>query len=326
MKLRGIEFGNILGASGVQGFFGDPDDPEYWFHRALWFWLHFSGMTFVSKSATLVPRAGNMKLTRRYKPKSFFPDCIKVDFIRGITLNAIGLSNPGIWELLRTGKWQKRQGPFMISIVPMGNSTKERVNDLQGMLEAIAYEMTPDAKQSFSFGPVFGIQINVSCPNTESDPTVYVKESIQILDTASWINVPIMLKFSVATTTKEDLLEIQSHPNLDGICLSNTVPYGWRNINWKNDTGWESSPLKRYGGGGLGGALLRKHVCRRIRNLRAGGFVKPINGGGGIDSIEAVNEYHAAGADSISIASVALTRPRRVPGIIQHANSLDWRR
>ena len=93
MKLRGIDFGNFLGASGVQGFFGEG----YWFHHP-WkpFGLDLSRMTFVSKTATLFARKGNMTLTRRHTPVNPFPRCVRVRPFRGLMLNSVGLSNPGI--------------------------------------------------------------------------------------------------------------------------------------------------------------------------------------------------------------------------------------
>ena len=45
MKLKGIPFGNVFGASGVQGFFGEG----YWFHPYLKpFGLDFGDATFVA--------------------------------------------------------------------------------------------------------------------------------------------------------------------------------------------------------------------------------------------------------------------------------------
>lgn len=75
MKLCGIDFGNVLGASGVQGFFGEG----YWFHK-IWnsFGLSFAGMIFVAKTATLLPRKGNMPLTWHYTPRHPFPTELEV--------------------------------------------------------------------------------------------------------------------------------------------------------------------------------------------------------------------------------------------------------
>src|SRR5438093_1022414 len=108
MKLGKIELGNVLGASGVQGFFGEG----WWFHWLMkFFGLDLSGMTFVAKTATLEPRKGNVKSGFF---EMVFPSWVRIKFRRGAMLNAMGLPNPGIRALLATGKWQARKDPFMI--------------------------------------------------------------------------------------------------------------------------------------------------------------------------------------------------------------------
>jgi hypothetical protein len=64
MILRGIDFGNALGGSGVQGFFGEG----YRIHEMMPFPPDFMGMTFVAKTATLHERKGNMPLNSDYTP------------------------------------------------------------------------------------------------------------------------------------------------------------------------------------------------------------------------------------------------------------------
>ena len=86
----------------------------------------------------------------------------------------------------------------------------------------------------------------------------------------------------------------------------------------------ESSPLAKYGGGGISGRPLRALVCEWILRLRYAGFTKPINGGGGILSPEDAEHYRQAGASSIFLGSVAVLRPWRVRGIIRRANELRW--
>ncbi len=126
MQLRGIEFGNILAASGVQGFFGEG----YWFHLPLRpLGLDLSGVTFVSKTATLAPYKGNMPLTRWHTPRAPFPACIKVRPLRGVVLNAVGLSNPGLRALLQDGRWQSRTEPFFISLTSRADTRKSDVKN-----------------------------------------------------------------------------------------------------------------------------------------------------------------------------------------------------
>lgn len=314
MKLRAIEFGNILGASGVQGFFGEG----YWFHK-MWgqFGLDFTGMTFVAKTATLLPRKGNMSLTRHYTPKNPFPRCVKVKLQRGVMLNAVGLSNPGLGALLVTGKWQKRIRPFLLSIMSLADTPKRRLEELRIMVE-----MTGLFKDNFS--APFGLQINLSCPNTGNDPNKLVGESVEALEIASALNVPLMPKYSIASASTKDVLQLNDHPNCDAICISNTVPFGWQEVDWQNVWGSAKSPLVKLGGGGLSGKILRPLVCEWIMRLRDAGFTKPVNGGGGIFCSKDVEHYHNAGASSIFLGSVAVLRPWRVKAIIKQANNIKW--
>lgn len=314
MKLRGIEFGNVLGASGVQGFFGD----DYWFHGAMKpFGLNFSGMTFVSKTATLLPRKGNMRLTEQYRPRDILPACIKVKPFKGLMLNSVGLSNPGIGLLLGTGRWQSRTEPFLISVMTLAGTTDKRLEELRIIIDTIGFEMD-------KFSAKFCIQINLSCPNTEHDPSELIAEVAESIEIASSLGVPIMPKFSIASAPIQAIMELNSNPNCDAICVSNTLPFGWNGVG-KDVWGSKISPLEKLGGGGLSGKVLLPLVCEWITRLRDAGFTKPINGGGGILCSDDVYRYHEAGASSIFLGSVALLRPWRVEEIINHANNLTWK-
>ena len=314
MHLRGIDFGNVLGASGVQGFFGEG----YAFHKP-WrrFGLDFAGMTFVSKTATLVSRAGNMELTRKYTPRSLVPRCVKVKPLRGVALNAVGLSNPGLGALLGVGTWQKQTRPFLISIMSLAASPEKRLAELRLMIEMIGL-----AKDDFS--APFGLQINLSCPNTGHDPGELIGESARVLESAAALGVPLMPKYSIASAPIEAIRALNDHAACDAICVSNTLPFGWQGIDWQRVWGSTTSPLAKLGGGGLSGAVLRPLVCAWIAGVREAGFTKPINGGGGIMCCADVDHYHDAGASSVFLGSVALMRPWRVKKIITHANTLDW--
>ena len=315
MKLRGIDFGNVLGASGVQGFFGEG----YWFHK-MWnlFGLNFADMTFVAKTTTLLPRKGNMPLTRHYTPRYPFPGCVKAKPLRGVMLNSVGLSNPGIGALLGTDKWQKRTKPFLLSIMSLADTPKKRLDELRLMVETIGF-----AKDTFS--APFGLQINLSCPNTGHDSRELIGESAKVLEIAASLGVPVMPKYGIASAPIEAIRELNDHSGCDAICVSNTLPFGWQGVDWQSVWGSKTSPLARLGGGGLSGKTLCLLVCEWISHLRDAGFTKPINGGGGILSPEDARRYHDAGASSIFLGSVAVLRPWRVERIINKANNLNWR-
>lgn len=287
MKLRGIEFGNVLGASGVQGFFGEG----YWMHRVPMRKPDFSGMTFVSKTVTLLSRKGNMNLTSRQTPKYPFPRCIRVKFFNDSILNAVGLSNFGLGYLLGDGRLQKRTKPFMISIMSLVDTPKRRLEELRIMADMIGF-----CKESFS--APFGVQINLSCPNTGHNPADLIGESADALDVLGILGVPLMPKYSIVSAPISAIMKLNDHPSCDAICVSNTIPFGWEGIG-ERVWGTKISPLARLGGGGLSGKFLRPLVCEWIARLRDAGFTRPVNGGGGILSTGDVRCYIDAGVSSV---------------------------
>jgi len=312
MKLRGIEFGSALGASGVQGFFG-----EGWPHYRIPLRKpNFSGMTFVSKTATLHPRAGNVKKNGGILDY-FFPSWAKVKLFSGHTLNAMGLPNEGMEALLKCGKWQERDKPLFISVMAVEDSPEKRIDEFRHIIDIIG-------EYKNEFWSPFGLQINLSCPNT-GHHSASVKEYLKVLNIAGALGVPLMPKYAIDTASTRVVMELNNHPYCDGICVSNTIKYGCPVINWKKIFGTNISPLAHLGGGGLSGPALLPHVCRWIECLRDLGFTKPVNGGGGIFYKQDVDKYHQAGASSIFVGTVATHHPRRVAGIIQHANTLVWK-
>ncbi len=315
MELRGIDFGNVLGASGVQGFFGEG----YWFHGlGHLVGLNFRGVTFVSKTATLFARRGNMPLGQDHRPRRLFPDCVEVKPLRGLMLNSVGLSNPGLGALLGAVQWQTRTEPFWISIMSVADTPSRRLDELKLMVKMLAYVKA-------EFLAPFGLQINLSCPNTGHDPKELIKESERVLAVAAALEVPVMLKYSIASAPIPAVMQLNDHPDCDAICVSNSVPFGWEGINWKEVWGSDVSPLAHMGGGALSGKVLCPLVCRWIAELRDAGFTKPINGGGGILRPEDARSYRSAGASSIFLGSVVVLRPWRVQAIIEEVNCLNWR-
>ncbi len=315
MKLRGIEFGSVLDAAGVRGF-GGEGYWQHWYFKRLFGGFDFNGSAFVSKTTTLHPRDGNMVLTDHHTPKHRFPDCVSIAPWRGMMLNAVGLSGPGLQTLLDAGIWQNRTEPFLLSIMSVAESSNERLDELRAMIDLIG-QCKPN------FRAPFGLQINLSCPNTGHDPRELIGESEQVLDIAQALNVPVMPKFA-ANAPVEAVLELDQHAACDAICVSNTIKFGDPMIDWEQVWGTDTSPLAKYGGGGISGAILRPIVCNWITRLREAGFQKPINGGGGILAADDVTHYHRAGASSVFIGSVSTLRPWRLRSIINEAQRLNW--
>lgn len=318
MKIGSIDFGNrrVMAASGATGFFG----KGYWHHHL--FGCHFDGIIDVTKTATLKPRKGNLRLTKRYNLRNPFPRCIRAHCKKRLLLNAVGLSNPGLEALLATGKWQTRTEPFFISIMPVADTPKERLAKSREMARILA-------RHKDEFLAPFGIQVNLSCPNTKHDPKELIGEASETLKVISdQLFVPLMPKFSIASAPIAAVRELNDDPLCSAICVSNTILFGSDIIDWEEVWGSKTSPLAHLGGGGLSGEALLPLVTNWIAELRDAGFTKHINGGGGIMDRAGIDAYEQAGADSFMIGTIATPRgnPRNVQDVIRYGNSLPPRR
>lgn len=316
MELRGIEFGNVFAASGTLNFFGDG----WWYHRL--YRLLFSGFkdlnncTFISKTTTWDPRAGRMRLKENLQPKDLLPDCIKLYPIRGIILNAVSLSGPGAKKLFAIGKWQEINKIILISFMSVAETPEER------LIESSNFKQLFKENLPLFKAPV-GVELNVSCPNTDHDPRDLEKEVISTLKKFAELEIPISLKVNVFFDT--DLLKKIAEEKLcDVITVSNTIPFGAAplRIKWKKLFWLGRSPLKKYGGGGLSGKVILPLVLDKIKLLRLSGINIPIKGGGGIMHPDDVNKMKTAGASAIEFATVAMLRPWRVKKIIERANEI----
>jgi dihydroorotate dehydrogenase len=307
MRLRGIDFGPVLDASGVRGFFGEG----YPYHRLMRpFGLDFTGSTFVAKTTTLFARPGNMPLNRDLSPKSFMPDCIEVKFLKGVTLNAVGLSGPGATALLRTRRWQRRTKPFFLSFMSVAATATERVEELTIFVALLRSRLA-------EFQAPLGLQINLSCPNVGLHPEDAEREAADALSAAATLGIPLMPKFAV-TMPPAVAVRISGHPACDAICVSNTVPWGSfpARIDWQGLFGSATSPLAKYGGGGLSGKPLLPLVAEWVTEARRLGLTKPINAGGGVLAAADALTLLDSGATSVFVGSMSMLRPWRVRSVI----------
>lgn len=300
-------FGPVWGASGVQGFFGEG----YWYQKLFALcipWYSFKGVTLVAKTATANPVIGNMPLASDgIAPKEKRPACIKAgvwQLLWGVMLNAVGLSNIGIIGLIEKQSWQTLFKPFMISVMAVGKTREERNKEIWSVVESLA-------RFILSCHAPLAIQLNVSCPNTEHKTAKdeFVAETMEMLSILANLGVPIFVKINVLADVR-DVKRIANHPGCSGIIVSNTLP--WSAVpKWMRYLFFWSatSPLAQLGGGGLSGWPLRRLVCEWIRAARKAGITTHINAGGGIFGPFGVWSAYQAGADSISLGSIAAVRP-----------------
>lgn len=313
MKMRNIDFGPIWGAAGVQGLYGDGY-VFHWPYKLLFpLMFSFSGMTFVGKTITADFQKGNMSAAIE---NFCIPECVKVNFRRGVVLNAVGLSNPGANEVFMKKKLQEIKAPFMLSYAAVGKTWIERRKETERF--AVNYLMHRN-----EFKAKHGLQIDFTCPNITTEKGNFVDEAMATLRILEVMDIPLMPKLSVLTSMR-DALHISQHEACDGICVTNSLPWGSYpdKINWPKYFGTDESPLAKFGGGALSGKPLLKLVKDWVVAARIHGIKKPINAGGGIFGTQGVQTLCEAGADSVFIGSVAILRPWRVQRIIKYAHEI----
>jgi dihydroorotate dehydrogenase len=311
LVLNNIPFRRVFNASGARSFFGEG----YWWHGIVP-GLDWQDTTFVAKTTTVEPRAGNLPLNGRFQPREVRPRCIAVHWRKGAVLNAVGLSGPGLAALLADGRWQARIDPFFLSFMAVEADLGMRI----GKAERFAGQL---ASERHRFRAPFGVEVNLSCPNVGVHPRTLVNEAGHVLDTmASELSgVPLVPKFN-ALVPVEDAAWVADHPACAAVCVSNTIPWGKlpERIDWRGLFG-EVSPLAQYGGGGLSGApllpLVRDWVAEAVRS----GFPVPIIAGGGILCPSDAVYLLQAGAAAVELGSVAILRSWRVAGIVRAVNA-----
>lgn len=314
MKLRGIDFGHVLDASGARGWFGEG----YPFHRWIPFGLSFAGSTFVAKTTTLKPRDLNGALARDGRTTRVLRQpCVRVDWRRAVVLNALGLPGPGLEALLATGHWQRRTEPFFLSLAAIDGTAEGRLKEVRRIVRILKATL-PD------FAAPVGLQVNFSCPNvlhreTTPDPIVGFRAE---LNEYGALDVPVVVKLTVTQPVAE-ARTIAEHPVCDAICVSNTIPWGEMpdRIDWSGFFG-DRSPLERFGGGGLSGAPLLPLVAEWVADARRQGITVPINAGGGILRPADAGVLHRAGASSVFVGTIAMLRGWRLARTIRYAHRL----
>jgi len=248
-----------------------------------WWWeypLRWAGVlnphdfAIVVKTLTLRPRRGNL---RWYAPWG----CVRL--IRGGTVNAVGLTNPGIdWWLRACYPRMRRMGlQIVVSVYP------------ESLAEAQAFAEKLRPLQ------ITAIELNASCPNVahcEADAVNHVRTIAQALaDTGH----PLIVKVGY------DQPYVAIAQALEGIAEAihaiNAVP--WRLV-YPN----QPSPLAKLGGGGVSGEPIRPFVREAIQRLTQAATL-PIIAGGGIYTLQDLQELWELGARAFSIGTLFLRAP-----------------
>lgn len=343
MKIRGIEFGNVICTSVASNFFGEAWPQIAWLHKMIpGFGKAQDQTTLMTRTTTWSARdgikKGSMPLDENYFPKELIPDCLIINWIHGWMLDATGLTGPGAKVLFEDGRWQAMTKPFILSFMPVGESHLDRINETRLFMEELA-------RRRRDFCAPFALQLDISCPNVghkQSEIFCELHEMLKVIN-RHIKDLPVIVKFNVLIR-HDDILRIAQTGLIDAITISDILPWGqvlkeyiWGRIAKGVEAPEEEqllhgcryrSPLRERGingDGGLSGDLVRDPILQWIRKARNIGVGLTIIASG-ITKPEHVIEMRDAGADMAAIGSVRLLKPWHFKAIVHQAISLDWTR
>ncbi|TES95948.1 hypothetical protein E3J85_01555 [Patescibacteria group bacterium] len=225
--------------------------------------------TIVNKTVTLKPQKGRSPF-------------LAVRFIKGGIVNALGLGNPGIEEIIK--RIENTKLNLVISIA------------------GTTYELLEMIKILNNLNNIQGIEINVSCPNIEEDITApkFVKDTIENCYLIGEISHhPLILKVSPAQPYLE-IADAVENTGIEAFAI-NSVPWGI----YSND----KSPLEKFGGGGVSGKAAQPLTWKVVKELSQVSSIPVI--GPSVWEYEDTNRLLGLGAKAVSFGSVFLHYPWR---------------
>jgi len=254
-----------MAASGALGYTGKG---WWWEYPLCWVKLIDPTLfTIVTKTVTLKPQKGNHPLRT-------------VRFIKEGVVNALGLGNPGIEEIIK--RIENTKLNLVISIA------------------GTTYELLEMIKILNNLNYIKGIEINASCPNIEEDITApkFVKDTIEncylISETS---HHPLILKVSPAQPYLE-IAEAVENTEIEAFAI-NSVPWSV----YSND----KSPLEKFGGGGVSGKAAQPITWKVVKELSQVSSIPVI--GPGVWEYEDIAKLLGLGAKAISFGSIFLVHP-----------------
>lgn len=212
-------------------------------------------------------------------------------------LNAIGLQNPGVHEII-TDKLPKLE-KFDVPII--ANVAGSDVEDYIYVAEHISKSRNVKA-----------LELNISCPNVKSggiqfgtDPEVAKELTRRVKEVSS---VPVYVKLSPNVTDIVEMARAVEDGGADGITMINTL-VGMR---LDKKTG---KPIIANVTGGLSGAAIKPVAIRMVYQVAQNVNI-PIIGMGGIMNEWDVIDFISAGASAVAIGTANFTDPLVCPKII----------
>jgi len=278
VKLGDIELKNpVIPASGTCGFGQEMSE---------WLDLNCLG-AIATKGTTREARYGN--------PVPRIAEC-------GATgmLNAVGLQNPGVEEVIRHEMPALRRlyrGPIIANVSGFN-------------IEEYAYVCERMDKET----DAAILEVNISCPNvhnggmafgTSPEAAAEVTRAVKAVTTK-----PVFMKLSPNVTDITAIARACVEAGADGLCLINTI------LGMRIDLRRRQPVLaNRYGG--YSGPGVFPIALRMVNQVHQACPDTPIIGCGGVSSAEDVIEMIMAGASAVEIGAAGLRNPKACQQIIE---------
>lgn len=257
----------------ASGALGDDGRGHWWEMPLRWFGIIDPHVfTIITKTITMFPRTGNLRQWCPWRCVRLLPNGV---------VNAVGLTNPGLQAWLQTSYRHilKHKFNVIVSIAP------SNVIEARHMSIALAH-----------CSCIQGIEVNASCPNTQTLDTERIYELASIVAESG---CPTLLKLAWQQPYV-DLCRL-----LDGkiaaFDLINTVP-------WPLLYPERPSPLRPLIGGVSGQAIIQ-HARQALVTVKAMHLRTPILSGGGIVSAAEVKTRFQLGADAVAFGTMFLVKP-----------------
>lgn len=294
-KISTLVISTALGPGG-RGIFPYTLLPGY---RRLLQTVKESGTTVFSKSATRFPRQGNFNawnpLTWKYIQR--LPD-------RGM-LNAYGLTNQGMTACAGEIKVSGAQGYKVIpNLYP--EFAKGTDTAIQETLEAIG--LYQDLLESY----FWALELNYSCPNSEEAIRENVAQALKCSQEVKGKYPSLYLIAKISICHPYEFAQELEKLGVNALHAINTIPY-------EMVYPQKRSPLWQVGGGGVSGGPAFSAALDYNAGLRKQVSL-PLIMGCGVRNREDVQRYLDAGADAVSICTLALRHPGAAGEIIARFN------
>ena len=275
VSLCGIELDNpVIAASGTFG---------YGYEFAEIYDINCLG-TFSFKGTTLQAREGN--------PLPRIADCL------GGMLNAVGLQNPGVDEVI------SRELPRLKQVFH-----KPVMANVSGFSVAEYAEVCRRLDEQEQVG---WLEVNVSCPNVHGGGMSFGTDPCAAAEVTRAVKAvthkPVILKLSPNVTDIVSVARACEDAGADGISLINTLMA--MRIDLK-----ERKPVLANTTGGLSGPAVFPVALRMVWQVSRAVKI-PVIGLGGVSCAEDVIEMMLAGAAAVQVGAANLVRPTACRDII----------